>query len=148
VDKITIKIPATGSLVIDVAAYEGCSITGKWAADYFSDGKANNNLISNIYLFTENGTLVDSRAGYGTSDFLPGDGGIGLKHYVRSYRNPYLARNISPGTYVLAIGSYPLSQADAWAKSNSDGSSWTNYDVPRQIDLFNKYSVKVVFQLP
>lgn len=141
-DKITITIPASGSLVIDMDAWEGCGNKVTIPTDLFvGDGASNNKLKANIYLFDNSGNLVASKVGQ-----YPGEGAPGA-HSTRTGQSPYLATNITTGTYTLAIGSYPLSEADAKAGNNTDGSSWTNRDDYHQIDLYNKYRVKVVFQL-
>jgi hypothetical protein len=142
VDTITIKILAPGSLVIDVDAWEGCGSKVTIPTDLFADGASNNRLKANIYLFNYAGSLVASKVGN-----YPGEGAPGA-HSTRTGQSPYLATNITTGTYTLAIGSYPLSEADAKAGNNSDGSSWSNYDDYHLINLYNKYRVKVVFQLP
>jgi hypothetical protein len=87
-----------------------------------------------FHLFSSSGSLI----GTGVS--------AANAHYERSYRNRILDMNVSPGTYTIAVGSNPLSQADAWAKSNTGGTTWTVYDVGRQITLYNKYKLKISFQ--
>ena len=138
VDHLPITFSTSGKVKIDVQAWESCTSNGtkNIPTDFFGDGNNNNKLISNIFLFNnQNGTLVDSKATSFPGDVAPG------AHTTRSGRNPYLVMNISAGTYRLAIGSYPLSEADAWAGVNTDGSSWSDYGSP-----WKKYKINIYFQ--
>jgi hypothetical protein len=145
VGHIQITIPKAGRLVIDVDAWEGCGNKPAIPTDLFNDGASNNKLKANIYLFNQSGTCVGSSTGSYPACDNDGDCAPGA-HDTRTGQSPFLSMDIGRGTYVLAIGSYPLSQADAWAQNNSDGSSWTDYDSYHQITLYNRYRVKVNFQ--
>ncbi|MCU0575216.1 MAG: DVUA0089 family protein [Desulfobacterota bacterium] len=145
VDHIVMSITKAGRIVIDVDAWEGCGNKVTIPTDLFSDGASNNKLKANMYLFNQAGTCVGSSTGSYPSCDDDGDCAPG-GHSTRTGQSPYLSMDINPGTYIIAIGSYPLSQSDAWAKSNTGGSSWSDYDDFRQVALFNKYRLKISFQ--
>lgn len=136
VDRWTLTLNTSGTLVIDVQAWESCG-NKSIPTDFFGDGDNNNKLVANIYLFNQNGTLVGSSTGRYPGDTAPG------AHTTRSGQNPYLSISVSAGTYVLTIGSYPLSQADAWAGVNTDGSQWT--DSFNGTTSYNKYNINIYF---
>jgi len=131
-----------------VEAYEACGPSGKWkGTDYFGDGPNNNRLTANIYLFKQDGTLVGSTTG---TEYLngqyPGEKRLTpTPHLQTSAKNPYLSKsNVSAGTYILAIGSYPLkTEAEAWNGTNNDGSNWKDSD--NGTTLYNKYRIKIYF---
>ena len=140
VDRWTLNFNISGDLVIDVQAYEGC-VSGEGYRDYFGDGGGNNRLTANIYLFKQDGTLVGSSTG-------------SMPRAEMIHRNPYLSINsINAGSYILAIGSCPLSQADALAGKNNDGgecgggakSNWSNFDSTTGTSLYNKYRINIYF---
>ncbi len=142
VDHWVLNFETSGHIIIDVEAFEACIGNPKGIpTDFFDDGEANNKLVANMYLFTEGGTLVGSATGSYPGDTAPG------AHDTRTGQSPYLAMDIDSGTYVLAIGSYPLSQADAWAELNTDGSNWSDYDDFNDITLYNRYNIKIYFEL-
>jgi hypothetical protein len=148
VDRWTLTVSASGTIIIDVLAYESHGPGGKWSpTDYFGDGADNNRLVANIYLFRNDGTVVDSTTGADYyNGMYPGEKRPGA-HYATSAKNPYLTLSISPGTYILAIGSYPISSAtEAFAGVNNDGSNWTNFDTnpaPGGTVLYNKYKITI-----
>jgi len=143
VDRWTLILKTSGTIVIDVQAFEGCNWSRE--TDYFRDGAANNRLVANIYLFKQDGTLVGSSTG-GEPGHAPG---VPQTGQPRGH-NPYLSMSMSAGTYVLAIGSYLLSQDEAkgvnWAGGNTDGSSWTDSD--NGTTLYNKYNINIYYQSP
>ena len=130
VDQNTFAIPALGSVVIDVQAWEAHQGQGR-TTDFFGDGDKNNDLDSEMHLF-KNGTLV------GTGGKGPG------ANSTRSCRDPYLNTNVIPGTYMVAIGSGPLTWQDALAKNNTDGSLWSDHWYGTF--NYNKYRIKVTYQ--
>ena len=136
VDHYTLPpIPTSGNLVIDVQAWEAHSGFGR-PTDFFEDGDSNNRLVASIYLFRQDGTLT-----------LVGEGGEGPEaHNTRSCHDAYLQTSISPGTYVLAIGSKPLSEIDARAKNNTDGSLWSDHWYGPL--SYNKYRINIYYQSP
>ena len=142
VDHWILNFPTSGNIIIDVQAWESCNGSGKINIpnDFFVDGKNNNKLHANIFLFNQSETLVGSSTGIYSGDTAPG------AHNTRSGQNPYLSMSINAGTYVLAIGSYPLSQDDASAGVNKDGSDWTNSY--HGSTSYNKYKINIYFQSP
>jgi len=116
VDRWTLTVSA-GTIVLDVGAWESDGVK-PIPMDFFGDGNNNNKLHANFYLFNQSGTLVGSATGIYSGDSAPG------AHVTRSGQNAYLSMSISAGTYILAVGSYPLSQNNAWAGVNMDGSDW------------------------
>jgi hypothetical protein len=141
VDHWIFNLSNTSNLIIDVQAWESSQSSGKTNIpnDFFGDGPNNNKLIANIFLFALDGTLIGSSTGDRPGDVSPG------AHATRSGYNPYLDVNVGAGTYILALGSFRISQADAWAGANSDGSSWTDskydYNTATSVPLFNKYNI-------
>jgi hypothetical protein len=130
VDQNTFAIPALGSVVIDVQAWEAHQGQGR-TTDFFGDGDKNNDLDSEMHLF-KNGTLV------GTGGKGPGS------NITRTCRDPYLNTNVTPGTYMVAIGSGPLTWQDALAKNNTDGSLWSDHWYGTF--NYNKYRIIVTYQ--
>jgi hypothetical protein len=105
--------------------------------DFFGDGNNNNKLHANFYLFNQSGTLVGSSTGIYSGDSAPG------AHVTRSGQNAYLSMSIPAGTYILAVGSYPLSQNNAWAGYNMDGSDWSqSYSYSGSIRYY-KYKITI-----
>jgi hypothetical protein len=105
--------------------------------DFFGDGNNNNKLHANFYLFNQNGTLVGSATGIYSGDSHPD------AHDTRSGQNAYLSMSVSAGTYILAVGSYPLSQNNAWGGVNMDGSDWLNpYSYSGSIRYY-KYKITI-----
>jgi len=145
VDHWTLPLKTSGTIIIDVQAYEACGPSGKWkGTDYFRDGADNNRLVANIYLFKKDGTLVSS-----TNGQYPGELRLTpTPHIETSAKNPYLSVPVSAGTYILAIGSYPLSQIDAWNGVNTSGTSWKDYDDANKITLYNWYTINIYSQNP
>jgi hypothetical protein len=142
----TLTVNTSGTITIGVNSWEACSSTGKWAGtDYFGDGPNNNRLVSHIYLFKQDGTLVGSATGtYPGGNRNDQLGSNGRAHYTTSAKNAYIYNlSVTAGTYILAIGSADLSENNAWAGVNTDGSTWKDYDNFNQITLYNKYYIYV-----
>jgi len=149
VDQWVLNFKTAGNLVIDVQAWEACKVNPSRPTDLFGDGDFNNQLGAGIYLFYQDGTLIAYSTGWcdthpnGDSHCAPDAGS------TRTHRSPYITANLTkPGTYALAIGSNPLSEADARAKINTDGSGWTNFDDEKKITLYNKYRLNIYYQSP
>jgi hypothetical protein len=123
VDKWTIHLDSTSNVVIDVQAFEGCSNYKPIPSNFFGDTHNDNLLVANFYLFTSAGTYVGESTSFYPGEIAPGG------HDTRSGKNPYLSINsLAAGDYIIAIGSYELSQSDAWNATNSGGSDWANED--------------------
>lgn len=119
VDQWTLVVLGTGgTIVLDAASWESDGVK-PIPMDFFGDGNNNNKLHANFYLFDQSGTLVGSSTGIQSGGSAPG------AHVTRSGQNAYLSMSVSAGTYILAVGSYPLSQNNAWAGVNMDGSDWS-----------------------
>jgi ribosomal protein L40E len=147
VDHWILNFPTSGNIIIDVQAWESCGSNGNKPnipRDFFGDGEHNNQLHAEIYLFKEDGALLN-HSNYSCDDNMNCAPGA---HSTRTGQSPYLAMNINAGTYRLAIGCTSLSEADAWAKINNVGSSWTNFDDVKKITLYNKYKINIYFQNP
>ena len=124
VDQLTIHLDSASDVVIDVQAFESCSGMKPIPSDFFDGVHSNNDLIANIYLFTDTtGTLIDSSiGGYPAPSYTPG------VHDTRTGQSPYLSlSDLSAGDYIISIGSYTLSETDAWNGENTDSqnSYWT-----------------------
>jgi chitodextrinase len=135
VDHWTLTV-GTGTIIIDVGAWESDGAK-PIPMDFFGDGNNNNKLHANFYLFDQSGTLVGSSTGIYSGDSAPG------AHVTRSGQNAYLSMSVSAGTYILAVGSYPLSQNNAWAGVNMDGSDWSqSYSYSGPIRYY-KYKITI-----
>jgi chitodextrinase len=135
VDHWTLTVD-TGTIVIDVGAWESCGAKAI-PMDFFGDGDNNNKLHANIYLFDQSGALVGSATGIYSGDSAPG------AHLTRSGQNAYLSISVTAGTYILAIGSYPLSQTNAWAGVNMNGSDWSNPYSYNGTTRYYKYKITI-----
>jgi hypothetical protein len=124
VDLWTFSLSRSTDLIIDVMAFEGCGFGNSVdfianVDDIFGNGPYNDNLKASFHLFTSSGALVGS-ADTEYYDSAPG------RHDTQSGQDPYLSlTGVAAGDYLLAIGARDLSSADAWAASNSEGSSWS-----------------------
>jgi hypothetical protein len=136
VDHWTLTVSTAGTIVLDVGAWESDGVK-PIPMDFFGDGNNNNKLHANFYLFNQSGTLVGSSTGIYSGDSAPG------AHVTRSGQNAYLSMSIPAGTYILAVGSYPLSQNNAWAGYNMDGSDWSqSYSYSGSIRYY-KYKITI-----
>jgi hypothetical protein len=146
VDRWTLPLKTSGTIIIDVEAWESCGAK-PIPMDFFGDGQNNNKLHANMYLFNSSGTVVASSTGRYSADAIwlatnrtlpPGN------HNTRSGQNPYINVSVPAGTYKLAIGSWPISNStDAWNGVNNDGSDWTtSYNGTTS---YNKYKIKIYF---
>jgi chitodextrinase len=136
VDHWTLTVSTAGTIVLDVGAWESDGVK-PIPMDFFGDGNNNNKLHANFYLFDQSGTLVGSSTGIYSGDSAPG------AHVTRSGQNAYLSMSIPAGTYILAVGSYPLSQNNAWAGYNMDGSDWSqSYSYSGSIRYY-KYKITI-----
>ena len=140
VDKIKFSLSGD-AITVDLLSFEDGSshATGDLGLE---PGVLNDLLVSNIFLFQLDGTLVGSKTGtaicnacsschWGPPKDSPGPGYPGCDapgaFAGRSPFNPYLqVTGLSPGEYILAIGAQHLTEADAWAGSNQnlDRSGW------------------------
>lgn len=136
VDQWVFNLSEATDLIIDVQAWEACGSKPAIPQDFFGDGNHNNRLHANIYLFTSTGTLISDATGIYSGDSAPGS------HDTRSGQNAYLGlTGLTAGDYILAIGAYELSQTDAWAGFNTQGTDWTDYDEWENIQLYNYYNI-------
>lgn len=113
VDFWSLNVSVAGDFTFDVLAYENSN-------DFFSNGIGNDRLDSYLYLFSQdqNGLLVVS----------DDDGGLGTDGSI-SWLDSFMTATLSKGTYLLAIGDFHLSEAEARAGFNADngGSSVGRY---------------------
>jgi hypothetical protein len=126
VDHIGITLDSTSYLSIDVLAWE---LTGY---DFFGNGADNDHLDSYIYLFDTSGSMI-SRNDDSSATF--GDGSV---HSRDSYLN---VPSLSMGDYILAIGSYDLSEEGAWVGINTTSSTTGNYQVTFNSDANLSFTV-------
>jgi hypothetical protein len=136
VDHWTLTVSTAGTIDIDVGAWESDGAK-PIPMDFFGDGNNNNKLHANFYLFNQNGTLVGSATGIYSGDSHPD------AHVTRSGQNAYLSMSVSAGTYILAVGSYPLSQNNAWAGYNLDGSDWSQSYSYSGTTRYYKYKITI-----
>ncbi len=170
VDTYTIRLTDSTDVTIDVESSEknhyGWNNIGGLNfpkdlgfPDGGTNGSGNDQLTSNIYFFSSDGTALDFREGtalcYACSNChggykgqpTPGFPGCGAPDafYTRNPLNPYMDLNaLSAGDYVLAVGAQNLTETDAWLGTNS-GSEISGWADPGS-GFFNNYKITFSFK--
>jgi hypothetical protein len=134
VDQFVFTIQNDRRVTIDVESFEAGSGGGGGGGpngpqDFFNNGNSNDRLVANIFLWDSNDVTIASKTCQTCLRFThgccPGADAPGA-FSSRSGKNPYM--NVNPlvaGTYTLAIGANPLSDADAKNGYNTDGSYYS-----------------------
>jgi hypothetical protein len=164
VDQYTIRLSTSSNVSINVLSYEGgYSAHGRTSGlslleGDLTNGESNDYLLSNVFLFNSDSTLIDFRDGdtlctrcsschgYGyKAEDTPGYPGCEAPgaFYTRSPRNPLMeVLGLDAGDYILAIGAQYLNSSDAWAGTNAGDDNW-GYANPDF--YFNNYKITFIF---